>query len=205
MSEYRKCPYCGEEILAVAKKCKYCREWLQEQPEQLTVESDSVIPQDDGTTAEPQVVIVEVQGTSETNRVKVKDVYFKAQEPSTIVKINPKKILLDEFIVKDGVLTVTTRKGTSLTAPINEVEVGYAETDVGKSFTLKYNGEKLTFAEMPEMLSDEEWGEIREIVESLPNYEGLSTYGGIQKAFYIALAIVLVVIGAFRLVVKCSS
>lgn len=24
----KKCPYCGQEILAVAKKCKYCGEWL---------------------------------------------------------------------------------------------------------------------------------------------------------------------------------
>ena len=32
MNEFKKCPYCGEVILAEAKKCKYCREWLSESP-----------------------------------------------------------------------------------------------------------------------------------------------------------------------------
>ena len=31
MEKTRKCPYCGEEIMADAKKCKYCGEWLEEE------------------------------------------------------------------------------------------------------------------------------------------------------------------------------
>lgn len=29
--ETKRCPYCGEEILAVAKKCKHCDEWLDKE------------------------------------------------------------------------------------------------------------------------------------------------------------------------------
>ena len=29
--ETKQCPYCGEEILAIAKKCKYCNEWLDKE------------------------------------------------------------------------------------------------------------------------------------------------------------------------------
>ncbi len=39
MSELKKCPYCGEEILAEAKKCKHCREWLTDLPADATCDN----------------------------------------------------------------------------------------------------------------------------------------------------------------------
>lgn len=45
MKETKRCPYCGEEILAVAKKCKHCGEWLDKKEEVNTVVvSSSNIP-----------------------------------------------------------------------------------------------------------------------------------------------------------------
>lgn len=54
----KRCPYCGEEILAVAKKCKHCGEWLDENPQvsepQLTAVPEPVCESAPAPTPEPK-------------------------------------------------------------------------------------------------------------------------------------------------------
>ena len=49
--ETMKCPYCGEEILTIAKKCKHCGEWLEEEEDEEvevdTTEEDESDSDDD--------------------------------------------------------------------------------------------------------------------------------------------------------------
>ena len=35
LSKTKRCPMCGEEILAIAKKCRFCGEYLEEQPKNI--------------------------------------------------------------------------------------------------------------------------------------------------------------------------
>lgn len=44
MIETKKCPYCGEEIMAAAKKCRYCNEWLNTEEQQTRNTSDISSP-----------------------------------------------------------------------------------------------------------------------------------------------------------------
>lgn len=52
--EMKRCPYCGEMILAVAKKCKYCGEWLEKPEANNADEKDEKLaPEDSNSESKP--------------------------------------------------------------------------------------------------------------------------------------------------------
>ena len=46
MNDTKKCPYCGEEIKAVAKKCRFCGQWFDEESNEVKA-NEEVKPQND--------------------------------------------------------------------------------------------------------------------------------------------------------------
>lgn len=46
MKDTKICPYCGEEIKAVAKKCRFCGQWLDEDTNEVAIKEEEAKPQD---------------------------------------------------------------------------------------------------------------------------------------------------------------
>lgn len=65
----KRCPYCGEEILAIAKKCRYCGEWL-DQTEMESEQSEEHIDGPETSSSENQNIAEAEQRTKPTENIK---------------------------------------------------------------------------------------------------------------------------------------
>lgn len=45
MEDTKKCPYCGQEIKAIAKKCRFCGQWLDKDTNEVATKGEEVNPQ----------------------------------------------------------------------------------------------------------------------------------------------------------------
>lgn len=147
--ETKKCPYCGGEILAVAKKCKHCGEWLEEQKQ-----SEENIE------------------TTETNS---NPIHITTHKPHIWDRLLyayyfcPNSWLLKEFKYEDGTLSVSCMNGNEITAPIdkcllrsNATHERFSSGNNGRiEFYIESGESKLHFVEMTGMLEDYEWTFIK--------------------------------------------
>ncbi len=146
MSETKQCPYCGGEILAVAKKCKHCGKWLEQASANETT-TGSTTPTIDN----------KVYKTRELNWwQKCHQVYW----------FIPKSSLLDEFIYKDGIVSIKNKKGKVFSAPLSEIRMRWQKDQYSrKQISVSHDSNKIYIMEVSYMLTDEEWEEIFTIMD----------------------------------------
>jgi uncharacterized OB-fold protein len=167
--EKKKCPFCGEEILAEAKKCKHCGEWLEEKTDaKAAIISDNQVKEDG-----------EITNTNIEN-VSIKTPDLNIWKKIALIYPLAKRWILDEFILKDKILTIKCKDGNVLQAPLNECTATFeTNKDDFTWITVKSKDKKIRFGEYAFTISDEEWQQIWMILN--PSESTLSKFAGIVQ------------------------
>ena len=85
--ETKRCPFCGEEILAIAKKCKHCKEWLDEDYDDDEYEEENYEDEEDYEDEELEEVDDELEKYKDDKRYEIKYVEpEKDKGPSVITR-----------------------------------------------------------------------------------------------------------------------
>lgn len=220
MSEYKKCPYCGEEILAVAKKCKYCREWLTENSEKQLAENPPAISQMEQIKRkqEQRQKDYEQKRKEQEQRRKEREqkqrecqariFFYKTHDPSSSQKQSEmygtidKNWLLDEFKLENGVLAVSTLDGRRLSAPVEELTIRFqTDTSNRREVYITHGDNQVHFIEIPGMLSNGEWNTLFSILSGFPN-TGETVKEKLTSTVALILGIGLPVV--FVIVIACA-
>lgn len=108
--DHKQCPYCGEEILAVAKKCKHCGEWLEESTGDTA--TNQTVKQG-GKTSIPNTEIVSTNNNSSGKTL--------VSNPTSSASSNKKKWIIALSVVVILIVTVSIILGTSSTKEGNVI------------------------------------------------------------------------------------
>lgn len=96
--------------------------------------------------------------------------------------VNPKSWLLKELTVDDGNITISLLNGNSLSAPIEECSFKFQIDKYDRmEIYVKHENRKIHFKEMPGMLEDEQWDDIKAFIQDSCNAK-TTTLGKITKA-----------------------
>ena len=191
----KRCPYCGEEILAEARKCRYCGEWLDNEVESLS-------PKDSDTTKDETLDTSKITDTAQENEVEEtnhtpdkKAPFWKSKSWRIIAlvllilcllgKVMRMKNLLGKHSIKEEVTEQYTNS-TDDEDNDNKEHTAYIEiqkdkngdyklfiTDISGNYFLTYDDESsyeqfVLYAIASEML----YVEVRDVMdEKYPNYE----------------------------------
>jgi hypothetical protein len=137
--ETKQCPHCGEIIKYRAIKCRFCK---------TMIESSSDALQTD--------VFIKGKGKELSWWKKVMLIYPLL-----------KYLMLKEFSLKDGILTVSTQSNKSIQAPLMDVKSTY-DVDKNDQMTIRIKtseGRSIRIKESSWITSEEEWEQIMGILQ----------------------------------------